>query len=96
MEYTERIQVKPAAASFDVKVTGDWELRKSVSLFTGEATTVLSFEPGRVMYGPTDTNADQWKSLGPMTRLDITYLDDDLRVMRGNTATDSIFVFRRC
>ena len=95
VEYLERIEVNPSSASFDVKVTGDWELRRSVSLFTGEPSTVLTVVPERVTYGPTSTRADHWKSLGPLNMLDVTYLDEDLRVMRGNTAVDTIFIFRR-
>jgi hypothetical protein len=96
VEYLERIEVKsPANASFDVKVTGSWDLRSSVSLFTGEPSIVMTVEPDRVSYGPTSTRADHWKSLGPMNMLDITYLDSDLRIMRGNTAIESIFIFRR-
>lgn len=95
VEYIERIEVNPSSASFDVRVSGDWDLSQSVSLFTGAPSTVMTVEPARVMYGPTSTRADHWKSLGPMNMLDVTYLDNDLRVMRGNTATDAIFVFRR-
>lgn len=95
VEYLERIEVNPSSASFDVKVTGNWDLRSSVSLFTGEPSLVLIVEPEKVTYGPTSTRADHWKSLGPLNMLDVTYLDEDVRIMRGNTATDSIFVFRR-
>jgi hypothetical protein len=95
VEYIERIEVNPSSASFDVIVSGDWDLSQSVSLFTGKPSTIMTVEPARVMYGPTSTRADHWKSLGPMNMLDLTYLDDDLRVMRGNTSTDTIFVFRR-
>lgn len=95
IEYLERIEVNPSSASFDVKVNGDWGLRKSVSLFTGEPSTVLNIVPDRVEYGPTSTRADHWKSLGPMNMLDLTYLDNDLRVMRGNTSTENIFIYRR-
>jgi hypothetical protein len=95
VKYLERIQVTPSSASFDVKVNGDWGLRKSVSLFTGEPSTVLSVVPERVEYGPTSTRADHWKSLGPMNMLDLTYLDDDLRIMRGNTSTENIFIYKR-
>lgn len=95
VEYVERIEVTPSTASFDVIVSGDWDLSQSVSLFTGAPSTVMTVEPARVMYGPTSTRADHWKSLGPMNMLDVTYLDKDLRIMRGNTATDAIFVFRR-
>lgn len=93
VEYVESINAGPA--SFDVRVTGDWELRNSVSLFTGERSVALSVEPDKVSYGITSTRADHWKSLGPMNLLDITYLDDDLRIMRGTTSTDTIFIFRK-
>jgi hypothetical protein len=95
VRYVERIEVTPSAASFDVTVTGDWELRRSVSLFTGEPSLVMTVQPDRVTYGLTNMKADHWKSLGPMNMLDVTYLDDDFRVMRGNTAVDTVFIFRR-
>ena len=95
VEYKERIEVTPSTASFDVSVTGDWELSTSVSLFTGQPSIVMRVEPGLVTYGPTSTRGDHWKSLGPMNMLDISYLDDDLRIMRGNTAVETVFIFRR-
>jgi PAP_fibrillin len=95
VEYVERIEMTPSTASFDVRVTGTWDLRTSVSLFTGEPSMVMNVIPDRVIYGPTSTRADHWKSLGPLNMLDITYLDEDLRIMRGNTSVDTIFVFRR-
>lgn len=93
VEYIEQINAGPA--SFEVKVTGDWELRNSVSLFTGSRSVALSVEPDKVNYGLTSQRADHWKSLGPLNLLDIAYLDDDLRIMRGTTSTDSIFIFRK-
>jgi hypothetical protein len=27
--------------------------------------------------------------------LDVSYLDDDLRIMRGNTSIETVFIFRR-
>jgi hypothetical protein len=96
VEYIERIEVNPSSASFDVKVTGDWDLRTSVSLFTGLPSIILNIEPGRVEYGPTSTRGDHWKSLGPLNMLDLTYLDEDFRVMRGATAADVVFLFKRC
>jgi hypothetical protein len=95
MEYKERIEVNPSSASFDVSVTGNWDLRTSLSLFTGQPSIVLHVEPERVNYGPTSTRADHWKSLGPMNMLDLSYLDEDLRVMRGCTSTDTLFIFRK-
>ena len=95
VEYVEHIEVSPKSASFDVTVTVTWDLRKSVSLFTGEPSVVMSVQPDRVSYGPTSTRADHWKSLGPMNMLDISYLDEDLRIMRGNTSVENLFVFRR-
>ena len=95
VEYIEHIDVTPSNASFDVKVTGTWDLRTSVSLFTGEPSVVMTVQPDRVTYGPTSTRADHWKSLGPLNMLDISYLDEDLRIMRGNTSVETVFVFRR-
>jgi hypothetical protein len=95
VEYTERIKVVPDSASFDVTVNGSWEIRSSVSIFTGEPSISLTVVPNKVSYGPTSTRADHWKSLGPTNMLDLSYLDDDLRVMRGNTSTDSILIFKR-
>ena len=93
--YKEQIDVVPQAASFQVQVDGAWELRKSISLFTNRPCTMLSVEPNMVKYGLTSTRGDHWKSLGPMNLLDVTYLDEDLRIMRGNTASDAIFVWQR-
>lgn len=93
VEYVEQINAGPA--SFEVKVTGDWELKNTISLFTGARSVVLSVQPDRVSYGITSQRADHWKSLGPMNLLEISYLDEDLRIMRGTTAIDSIFIFKR-
>ena len=93
VEYLERI--KTSDASFDVTITGDWKLKRSVSLLTGDPTIQLTVEPDRVNYGPTSTRADHWKSVRSMNLLDVTYLDHDFRIMRGNTSTDTIFIFRR-
>jgi len=92
-EYIEKIDAGPA--SFEVKVTGDWELRSSISLFTGSKSVAINVVPDSVSYLATSVRGDHWKSLGPMNLLDIIYLDDDLRIMRGTTAMDNIFVFKR-
>ena len=94
-EYIERIEVTPSSASFDVKVDGSWDLRTSVSLFTGQPSIIVNVEPGRVTYGPTSTRADHWKSLGPLNMLDLTYLDKELRVMRGCTSSETVFIYKR-
>lgn len=95
VEYKERIEVTPSSASFDVTVTGNWDIRSSVSLFTGKPSIIVEIEPDRVTYGPTSTRADHWKSLGPMNMLDLTYLDEDFRVMRGCTSADTVFIFKK-
>jgi hypothetical protein len=95
VEYVERIKVNPDVSSFDVTISGDWELKQSVSLLTGKPTVLLNVEPDKVVYGPTSTRADHWKSVRAMNLLDITYLDNDLRIMRGNTSINTIFVFQR-
>lgn len=95
VEYQEWIEVTPSAASFYVSVTGSWDLKTSMSLFTGEPSILLNIEPDKVQYGPTETRADHWKSLGPSNLLDLTYLDEDFRVMRGCTSTETIFLYKR-
>jgi len=95
VEYTEQVVGKLGGKSFEVKIKGDWDLRTEVSLFTGKPSNVLSVTPDRVIYGPRSDKADHWKSLGPMNMLVLSYLDEDLRVMRGNTSTDTLFIWRR-
>jgi len=93
VEYVEKINAGPS--SFEVKVTGDWELKNSVSLFTGAKSVALSIEPNKVAYGITTTKGDHWKSLGPMNLLSFSYLDEDIRIMRGTTSVDNMFIFKR-
>jgi len=93
VEYVEQIDAGPS--SFEVRVTGDWELKNSASLFTGTRSIALSVEPDKVIYGLTTTKGDHWKSLGPMNLLSFSYLDDDIRIMRGTTSMDNIFIFKK-
>lgn len=95
VEYTEQLETKLLGADTEVKITGDWDLRTEVSLFTGKLSNVMSVTPDRVIYGPRSDKADHWKSLGPMNLLLLTYLDEDLRIMRGSTSTDTLFIWRR-
>jgi hypothetical protein len=95
VEYTEQVIGKMGGKSFEVKVTGDWELRTDKSLFTGKPSNVLVVTPDKVIYGPRSDKADHWKSLGPMNLLVLSYLDEDLRIMRGNTSTDTLFIWKR-
>mmetsp|Transcript_996 Transcript_996/g.1934 ORF Transcript_996/g.1934 Transcript_996/m.1934 type:complete len:579 (-) Transcript_996:3161-4897(-) len=95
VEYQEWIEVTPSAASFYVTITGGWDLKTSMSLFTGEPSIVLNIEPDKVEWGSTSTRGDHWKSLGPTNLLDMTYLDDDFRVMRGCTSTETLFLYKR-
>lgn len=95
VEYIEQVIGKLGEQSYEVKITGDWDLRTEISLFTGKPSNVLSVIPDKVNYGPRSDKADHWKSLGPMNLLVLAYLDDDLRIMRGSTSTDTLFIFRR-
>ncbi len=95
VKYTEQVINKIGGKSFEVTITGDWDLRTEVSLFTGKPSNVLSVTPDKVSYGPRSDKADHWKSLGPMNLLVLSYLDEDMRIMRGNTSTDTLFIWRR-
>jgi len=95
VEYTEKMVGKFGGQEAEVRVTGDWDLRTEVSLFTGKPSNVLSVVPDKVFYASRSDKADHWKSLGPMNLLVLSYLDGDLRIMRGNTSTDTLFIWRR-
>lgn len=95
VEYTEQVIGKLGGNSFEVKISADWDLRTEVSLFTGKPSNVLSVTPDKVYYANRQDKADHWKSLGPLNLLLLTYLDEDLRIMRGNTSTDTLFIWRR-
>merc|ERR1719291_56827 len=95
VEYTEQLIGKLGGGETEVKITGDWDLRTEVSLFTNKPSIVMSVTPDRVSYGPRNDKADHWKSLGIMNLLLLSYLDNDLRIMRGNTSTDTLFIWRK-
>ncbi|KAL7492474.1 hypothetical protein ACHAWT_004968 [Skeletonema menzelii] len=96
VEYTEQVIGKLGGKSYEVKITGDWDMKTEVSLFTGKPANVMSVTPDNVVYGPRRDKADHWKSLGPMNMLLLSYIDEDLRIMRGNTSTDTLFIWKRC
>ncbi|GMH77762.1 hypothetical protein TL16_g07520 [Triparma laevis f. inornata] len=91
--YLEKIDV--GATIVEAEVDGDWNLRSSVSLLTGEACVIVNVEPLNVKHSKTTTRADHWKSVRCMNMLNLDYLDDDLRIMRGNTSLDTVFVWKR-
>lgn len=96
VEYTEQVIGKLGGKSYEVKITGDWDMTMELSLFTGKPANVMSVTPDNVVYGPRRDKADHWKSLGPMNMLLLSYIDEDLRIMRGNTSTDTLFIWKRC
>jgi len=95
VEYTEQVISKLGGKPLEVKIKGDWDLRTEISLFTGKPSNILFVTPDKVYYGPRQDKADHWKSLGPMNLLVLSYLDEDLRIMRGNTSTDTLVIWRR-
>ncbi|KAL3924701.1 MAG: hypothetical protein SGILL_000888 [Bacillariaceae sp.] len=76
------------AASFDVKVTGEWFI-----LDNGAAT--LEIQPNRIDYVATTANAEDWASLGPIKRLDVVYLSESVMISRGSANPQSIFIWQR-
>ncbi|KAL7528987.1 hypothetical protein ACHAXR_002732, partial [Thalassiosira sp. AJA248-18] len=69
VEYTEQVVGKLGKKSYDVMITGDWDLRTEVSIFTGKPANIMTVTPDKVSYGPRRDKADHWKSLGPMNLL---------------------------
>ena len=93
-DYKETIDVA-GGQSIIANVDGDWDLKSTASLLTGEPTVIMSVEPNTVRYGPSTTKADHWKSVRSMNLLDMSYLDDKIRIMRGNTSVRTIFIFKK-
>lgn len=81
--------------SFDVTITGEWMVKDGANPLTGMSSTVLWVEPEKVKYGLSTNDAETWASLGPIKRLDIIYMKDDLLITRGNVNQESIIVFQR-
>ncbi|KAL7571878.1 hypothetical protein ACA910_006519 [Epithemia clementina (nom. ined.)] len=96
LEYKERIEFKKPKNGFDVTVNGTWELRQITSLFEKKTKSIIiAVDPdqGRNAGGMPDL----WmrRSLETINTLELVYLDDNLRIMRGDFSMDVIFVFQR-
>ncbi|GMH61365.1 hypothetical protein TrST_g6694 [Triparma strigata] len=92
--YAESISAG-AGSVVSATVDGDWNLRSSVSLLTGEPCVIVNVEPLNVKHSGTTTRADHWKSVRCMNMLNLDYIDGDLRIMRGNTSLDTVFVWKK-
>lgn len=95
-EYEEELAVgNDSEEPLVITVTSDWEVKRTSSLITGESTVAVSVSPKQIKYGFITVRAERWKTLRAMMLLDIAYLDNDMRIMRGQTARQNFFVFVR-
>lgn len=95
-EFTEQFgSPDTEEAGLVVSVPGEWYLKPERNLVTKEPSTSLAIDPSRVIYGPSNNNADDWSSLGPIRLLDILYLSQDIMVSRANVNAESLFVWQR-
>ncbi|CAM9167330.1 unnamed protein product, partial [Discosporangium mesarthrocarpum] len=94
-EYEEELVVGEDTL-LPVIVTSDWEVKETLSLLSGVTTVAVSVSPKQIKYGFITVRSERWKPLRSMNLLDIAYLDGDIRVMRGQTARQNIFVFAKC
>ncbi|CAM9803317.1 unnamed protein product [Chrysoparadoxa australica] len=90
--YYEEELIVSGGKELTVTVTGDWEVRQTTSLMTGTSSIALGMNTKRVKYGFIDVIGERWKPLRSMAVLDVVYIDDSIRIMRGQTSTSSIFV----
>jgi len=96
--------------SFDVKITGEWELKEDRNPRTGQPATAIKMDPDKIEYGSVYGMTEQapvtqlggglsqgasWQSLGPIKLLDIIYLTADLQIARGNSNIQAIFVWKK-
>jgi hypothetical protein len=91
--YEEQLEV--AGKPLLVTVTADWELRETRSIITDETALSLEVFTQRVQYGFIDVIGERWKALRSMRLLDVLYMGDGLRIMRGQTSSNTIFVWKR-
>lgn len=97
--------------AFDVTITGEWELKDERNFFTGQPATAIKVDPSAIAYGSVTGMTEEapvvqlggglsqgasWQSLGPIKLLDIIYLTEDLQIVRGNSNTEAIFVWKKC
>ncbi|KAL7573277.1 hypothetical protein ACA910_003422 [Epithemia clementina (nom. ined.)] len=82
--------------SFSFTVNGTWELRQTTSLFEMKKKSIMIVvDPDPVSY--SGWIPDLWvrRSLETTNILELVYLDDNLRIMRGGVSMDELFVFQR-
>lgn len=82
-------------AMLEVSITGEWFTRPETNLFTSEPTTAIDIQLEKLVYGPSTNAAEDWSSLGPIKRLDLLYLSQDVMISRGNVNPESLFVWQR-
>lgn len=76
-------------------VDGYFEVKNLTSIITGVPAVVVEVEPDTIKYGFfTNKLETGWKSVRVLNRLDLVYVDDDVRIMKGGSA-DSYFFFQR-
>jgi len=91
--YTE--QLKTLGRELDVVVEGAWELKDVVSIMDGELCLIMDVLPATIKYGFMNERIETgWKGVRVLNRCELLYLDEDTRVMKGQSS-DSYFVFRR-
>ncbi|KAM3576866.1 hypothetical protein VYU27_001232 [Nannochloropsis oceanica] len=91
--YTEKL--KTLGRELDVVVEGAWELKDVVSIMDGELCLIMDVLPATIKYGFMNERIETgWKGVRVLNRCELLYLDQDTRVMKGQSS-DSYFVFRR-
>ncbi|EKU23329.1 hypothetical protein NGA_0031802 [Nannochloropsis gaditana CCMP526] len=91
--YTERLRT--LGRDLNVVVEGAWELKDVVSIMSGELCLIMDVLPATITYGFMRERIETgWKGVRVLNRCELLYLDEDLRVMKGQSS-DSYFVFSR-
>jgi hypothetical protein len=76
-------------------VDAAWELKDLTSVMDGSSALTLDITLQQIKYGfITEKLETGWKGVRVLNRVQVLYLDQELRVMKGQSA-DSFFVFRR-
>lgn len=91
--YTEKLRT--LGQDLDVIVEAAWELKDVVSMMDGEVELIMDVLPAQIKYGfMTERIETGWKGVRVLNRCELLYLDQNIRIMKGQSS-DSYFVFRR-
>ena len=94
-EFVEQFGEKEGEEGLTVSIPGEWFTEPGTNPFSGFPTTTIEIDPKKVIYGPLNSPADDWSSLGPIKQLDLIYLSEKIMISRVKVNPDYLFIWQR-